>query len=189
MRDVAALSRVSLATVLHYFGSKGGLYAACVRAMDDELATLRAELLAVAKPGVTRGELVAAMVRKSWTFACVHRVAHRIILRTALDEGGLPTDRLLHLLRPSLDDAELFLAPLLGVAPSRTRLAMQTLIHLVARYAISSHDELKAVTGVSVIHDAERVIGEHLVEVALGLLVEPAARSLPCIPATSQGHP
>ena len=36
VRDVAAASEISLATVLHYYGSKEGLYQACVDAMRAE---------------------------------------------------------------------------------------------------------------------------------------------------------
>jgi AcrR family transcriptional regulator len=183
VRDVAAGAGVSLATVLHYFGSKEGLYGACVQAMDDELGALRAELLAAAAPGMTRAELLARMVRRAWAFACAHRVAHRIILRMVLDHGGLPKERLDSLLRPSLNDAESILAPLLDVSPLRARLAMQTLVQLVARYAICGDDELLVITGAVSVAAAEAMIGDHLVDLAAGLLLSPATRDAAAFPA------
>jgi AcrR family transcriptional regulator len=177
VRDVAARAKVSLATVLHYFGSKDGLHAACVQAMDDELGALRAELLAAAVPGVTRAELLARMVRRAWSFARAHRVAHRIILRTVLDHGGLPQDRVETLLRPGLDDAAHILAPLLDVTPLRARMTMQSIVQLVARYAICGDDELRLITETATVADAERVVGEHLVDLAAGLLQPPDAQS------------
>jgi len=182
VRDVAARARVSLATVLHYFGSKDGLYAACVQAMDDELAALRVELLSSSAPGVSRAELLSRMVRRAWAFACAHRVAHRIILRMVLDHGGLPQERIESLLRPGLADAEQVLAPLLGVPPLRARLAMQTLVQLVARYAICGEDELRVITGAATAADAERVVGDHLVDLAAGLLLSSETRDRPAFP-------
>jgi AcrR family transcriptional regulator len=171
VRDVAAASRVSLATVLHYFGSKDGLYAACVQAMDDELATLRAELLQAAAGATSSRDVLGRMVRRAWEFARVHRVAHQIVLRMVLDEGGMPRARLDTLVRPSLDDAEQILAPLLGVSPRRARLTMQTLVQLVARYAICSDDELALITGAADAASAVDAVGEHLVDLACGLLL------------------
>jgi AcrR family transcriptional regulator len=186
VRDVAAGAGVSLATVLHYFGSKEGLYGACVQAMDDELAALRAELLSAAAPGMTRAELLSRMVRRAWAFACAHRVAHRIILRMVLDHGGLPKDRLDTLLRPSLDDAESILAPLLDVSPLRARMSMQTLVQLVARYAICGDDELQLITGAADVVAAERIVGDHLTDLAAGLLLSPATRDAPAFPARNE---
>ena len=179
VRDVAARAHVSLATVLHYFGSKEGLYQACVQAMDDELASLRAELLGAAGPGTSPADILGRMVRRAWRFACEHRVAHRIILRMVLDHGGLPKDRLETLLRPSLDDAEQILAPLLGVSPARARLTMQTLVQLVARYAICSDDELLLITATMTKDGAERAIGEHLTDLACGLLLPRVVNDCP----------
>ncbi len=186
VRDVAAGAGVSLATVLHYFGSKEGLHRACVQAMDDELAALRAELLSVGSPGMTRAELLSRMVRRAWAFACAHRVAHRVILRMVLDHGGLPKDRLDTLLRPSLDDAEAILAPLLDVTPLRARLSMQTLVQIVARYAICGEDELLLITGARDVASAERVVGDHLVDLAAGLLLSPSSRDAPAFPASHE---
>lgn len=176
VRDIAAAARVSLATVLHYFGSKDGLYDACVQAMDDELGALRAELLGAAGPGTSPADVLGRMVRRAWAFARAHRVAHRIVLRMILDEGGMPRSRLDTLLRPSLDDAEHILAPLLGVSPLRARLTMQTLVQLVARYAICGDEELLLITGAADAEGAARIVGDHLVDLACGLLLSPAAR-------------
>jgi AcrR family transcriptional regulator len=189
VRDVAAGAGVSLATVLHYFGSKEGLHGACVQAMDDELAGLRAELLAVASPGMTRAELLARMVRRAWAFARAHRVAHRIILRTVLDHGGLPRDRLDSLLRPGLQDAESILAPLLDVTPLRARLSMQTIVQLVARYAICGDDELLVITGAATVDDANRIVGDHLVDLAAGLLLSPVTRDAPAVSPPHEVQP
>jgi AcrR family transcriptional regulator len=188
VRDVAAVSRVSLATVLHYFGSKDGLYAACVQAMDDELGTLRAGLLEAAAAGTSPRDALARMVRRAWDFARVHRVAHQIVLRMVLDEGGMPRARLDSLLRPGLEDAEQILAPLLGVSPLRARLTMQTLVQLVARYAICSDDELCVITASGDAATAARLVGDHLVDLACGLLLSPTSFAVPALAAVPAGE-
>jgi hypothetical protein len=79
-------------------------------------------------------------------------------------------------LRPGLADAEQVLAPWFGVSPQEARLAMQTLVQLVARYALCSGEELCLITGEASVDDAERAIGDHLVDLAAGLLLVPRHR-------------
>ncbi len=172
VRDIAAEARVSLATVLHYFGSKDGLYSAVVEAMDKQLGRLRDALISEARPGHTATEMVAAMAQRAWRFALDHRMAHRIILRAVLDNGGMPDERIEKFVRPSLDDAENVLAPLLGIQPLQARLGVQTFVMLAARYAICSDDELKTITAKDSVDDATAAVSDHLVAVACGLLLK-----------------
>jgi AcrR family transcriptional regulator len=173
VRDIAAEAHVSLATVLHYFGSKDGLYAAVVEAMDKQLGGLRDALIGEARPGQDGAQMLAAMARRAWSFAVEHKMAHRVILRAVLDNGGLPDERIEKFLRPSLDDAEGILAPLLGIPALKARLAVQTFVMLAARYAICSDHELCLITGNDDHDAAVAAIGDHLVDVATGLLLRP----------------
>ncbi len=175
VRDIAAGAKVSLATVLHYFGSKDGLYSAVVEAMDTELGTLRSALIAAAGPGRDAEQMLSAMVRQSWRFALEHRMAHRVILRAVLDNGGMPDERIERFVRPSLDDAEGILVPLLGVSGLQARLALQTLVMLTARFAIAGDNELCLITRAPTIAEARDLVGEHLVDVACGLLLRRSA--------------
>ncbi len=174
VRDVAARGKVSLATVLHYFGSKDGLHIAVVAAMDKELEALRRELLEVLRPGATANEALEAMVRRAWAFALAHSGAHKIILRTVLTEGGLPQERIDTLMVPALDDASSILAGVLGIDQLRARLAVQTITQLSARYAIAGEAELCAVTQATSLEEANDRIADHLVDIAKALLL-PAA--------------
>lgn len=172
VRDIAAEAHVSLATVLHYYGSKDGLYASVVEAMDKEIGGLRDALIKEARPGQNADQMLSAMVRRSWRFALEHRIAHRVILRAVLDNGGMPDERIERFVRPSLDDAEGILAPLLGVERLRARLALQTLVQLTARYAVASDAELCLITNASTVEEGHALVGEHLVDVACGLLLK-----------------
>ena len=172
IRDIAAEARVSLATVLHYFVSKDSLYGAVVETMDRKLGTLKNALMASATPGQNPTEMLSSMVRQSWCFALEHRVAHRVVLRAVLDHGGMPDERIERFVRPSLDDAEDLLVPLLGVTGLQARLALQTLIMTAARYALCGDNELCLITRAPTITAAHDAIGDHLVDVACSLLLK-----------------
>lgn len=176
VRDVAAYAKVSLATVLHYFGSKEGLHTAVVAAMDDQLAALRAQLAKALRPGATAEDLIETMVRDAWRFACAHRVAHRIVLRTVLHEGGLPQTRIDSILRPALDDAAGILGSVMGMERRAARLLVQSIVQLSARYAVASEAELCTITETETLSEAEGAVADHLVVLVRALL---AAADIP----------
>jgi AcrR family transcriptional regulator len=189
VRDIARHARVSLATVLHYFESKDGLHAAVVAAMDAELITLRDALFQAVTPGLALDETVDMLVRRAWEFACAHHVAHRIILRTVLDDGGLPAERIESILRPSLDDASAVLAVGFHVDPIQARLMVQSIVQLSARYAIASTDELCAVTAASDLVTARARVGDHLARLMRGLLWAAQTRRPPAASDTEPRVP
>jgi AcrR family transcriptional regulator len=170
VRDIATHARVSLATVLHYFESKDGLHAAVVAAMDAELTMLREALIQAVSPGLALEDTLDALVRRAWEFACAHHVAHRIVLRTVLDGGGLPAERIESVLRPSLDEVSAVLSVGFGVDPVQARLMVQSIVQLSARYAIASEHELCAVTAAADLVSARGRIGDHLARLMRGLL-------------------
>jgi AcrR family transcriptional regulator len=178
---VAAAAAVSLATVLHYFGSKDGLHDAVVAAMDRELLALRNELFRELVPGGDAAEIVGVMVRRAWQFARVHHVAHRIVLRTVLAEGGMPLDRIEAQMLPALNDASAVLSAVLGTDPLRARLLVQSIVQLSARYAIASDVELCAVTATDDPAVASARIADHLVDVAVSLIEAPPRHPLPTL--------
>lgn len=171
IRDVAAGAGVSLATVLHYYGSKDGLYEACIEAMYAELEDLRAALVATARPGVSPAALVEDTVRAAVGFVRAHRSAHRILLRTVIDEGGMRADRRERFLKPFLDDASALLAPVLGLDPVHVRLTAQSIVHLTVRYMLHSPEELRLLTGARTDAAAEAAVEEHIVDVARAMLL------------------
>lgn len=171
IRDVAAGARVSLATVLHYYGSKDGLYEACIDAMYAELEDLRAALFGAVRPGVSLDALVSDTVRAAVRFVRAHRTAHRILLRSVVDEGGMRADRREKYLRPFLDDVAATLAPLLELDPAHVRLTAQSIVHLTVRYMLHSPEELRLLTGATSDDAAEAAVEEHIVDVARAMLL------------------
>jgi AcrR family transcriptional regulator len=172
VRDVAAASEISLATVLHYYGSKEGLYQACVDAMRAELRELRQSLVDAIQPGQSRDELITAMVLSAWSFCCAHRPAHLLVLRSVLDRG-FPQDEIDNWLKPAVDDVENLLAPAMGMAVEEAGLAFQSMVHLLVRYALNGPAELMVVTRTNSKAEAEKRIGEHLAQLGRVLFVRP----------------
>ncbi len=171
IREVGKAAGVTLATVHHYFGTKEQLYAACVSAMHQELETLRAELEPlVLAPGDRRSQL-SAVVQASFAFARRHAAAIRFMLRTVVDTGAMDPLRLKEVHLPFLANSAAVFEAVLGVKADDARLLVQSLMHLVVRYAITAPEELVAIAGVSkgpnAVARAERRISEHLATLAL----------------------
>lgn len=171
MRDIARAAQVSLATVHHYFGGKDELYRASVEAMYEELSTLREELTVRVASTSSLEEIVEQAVRATFRFARDHRAAVRLSMRAVIDTGELPEERRTGMLLPFLDEGAPLLAGLSGQPAERIRLVLLSMNHLIARYSLTSTRELAVITR-SPETEAERAIEEHLVEIALRLLVD-----------------
>lgn len=178
MRDIARAAQVSLATVHHYFGSKDELYRASVEAMYEELSALRGELTLQVASATSVIEIVEQAVRATFRFAREHRAAVQLSMRAVIDTGELPEERRSGLLLPFLDEAAPLLAGLTRKPVEHVRLVLLSMNHLIARYALTSARELSAITRASDAEKAERAIEDHLVDIALRLLVD-APASLP----------
>ena len=179
IRDIAKESRVSLATVLHYYGSKDGLYEACIEAMYRELDALKATLVATLAPGSGNApieQLIEQAVRASNRFAKQHRAAHRLVLRANIDEGGMRADRREKYLGQVTDDVAGVLAMLLGIDRARARIVHSSVAHLIVRYSLQPGPELKLITGKRTEKEAEAAIEDHIVELARALLLDGSAR-------------
>ena len=184
IRDIAKGAGVSLAMVHHYFGSKQGLYEACIGAMLKELGGLRAEL----ESDLARGELppaaiLAEGVRTGFRYARKHRTAVRLLQRSLVDTGELDTKVREENLLPFLDKISEVLANLTGQPAPMMRLPIQSTLFLIVRFAITSEREIEALAGEAGKLAKPRkdmgapltVVEDHLVEAALRLLgLQPA---------------
>ena len=174
VRDVAGHAKVSLAMVHHYFGSKDDLYDACIDTVYAELGTMRAalekELARVESPE----ELVRRAVVTAYRFARAHRVAVRLLVRMSVGAGKLPA-RGRSLLVSFLDVASRGLAAMSGRRPAELRLPLQSIVFLVARYAVQGEEELALVASTSE-RAAHAKVERHLVDVACRLVLDQPAR-------------
>lgn len=169
IRQVAAAAEVSLAMVHHYFGSKRGLYEACIDQMYRELTDLRAELARVLEAGGDLAAIVERAVRVGFRFGRSHQVAVRLLFREISTLGQLDESRQEANQRPFLADASAALAVLCERPASELRLPLQSATMLVARYSISSERELALFTDNA--GDPLAAVEEHLVAAVRGLIL------------------
>ena len=172
VRSVASEAQVNVATIHLYFQSKEGLYERCVDRMYAELATLREEL--VPKIGEAQGDpgrLVEHAVVVGYRFARSNQASLRLLMRTIINRGELDVDRRERDQMPHLERATELLALAMGQPEAPYRLAIQSVVHLVVRYALSTRRELVAIAGLPIdTPDPHPHIERHLTHVALQLL-------------------
>ena len=145
-RDIAAAAEVSIGTVHHYFGGKDALHRACIDAMYDDLSSLQ-DTLWPAVQEASAQETVQVAVHASFAFARSHRQSLVLLMREVVRRGELDEARRTNQHRPFLDRASALLSARTGTAPERCRLALQSTVHLVVRYALSSDRDLLMFAG------------------------------------------
>jgi len=179
VRDIAKGASVSLAMVHHYFGSKQGLYEACIDAMLRELGGLRAELVSnLASGDVAPAAVLGDAVRTGYRFARAHQKAVRLLQRSLVDTGELDARVREHSVVPFLDTSSEVLGGIVGRPAASLRLPVQSAMFLVVRYAITSEREIAALVGAAAIGVTPRAdasaaivaVESHLVEAVFSLL-------------------
>lgn len=182
IRDIARGAGVSLATVHHHFGSKDGLYESCIDAMYDEIVPLRTEIEAQLAAGGSAEEILDRGMRTCYRFARAHRAAIRLLLRTVIDTGELDTRRRERNHLPFLREGAEMLALLLPGSSVERRLMLQSVMHLVVRYAVTQEHELAMIVGndpVTGTKATQRAVEDHLVVVTRHILGLPPISSPP----------
>ena len=179
-RDVAAAAGVSLAMVHHYFGSKEGLYRACLESTQDELGGLGGELkTALVESGAAPVAILERAIRIGFQFARAHRSAVRLMQRDLVDAGEIDPRIREERLLPFLGQMSDALALVTGRPVSSLRLAIQSTIFLVVRYAISHDSDLARLADVPPVPAGSASaaalvrIEDHLVEAGLAMLGVP----------------
>jgi len=176
VRSIAVAAGVSPGTVNLYFGSKQGLYAACLEAMYNDIWSIRP---AIERALIDRGspaELADSTVRTAFRLLRQHQRAVRLFMRGVAATGEVDEFHRATRQRPLLDGLTDMLSSLLDQPALETRLGVQTLMAAMARYALSSDTELKLFAGLNDDDDAElalHIIEDHLVLAACRLLQVP----------------
>ncbi len=169
IRSISSAAGVSLAMVHHYFGSKDGLYQACIESMYAELAPMRASLFAELQKGGHLAELLERAVRTGFRFAREHQVPARLLFRQLTSRGELdPTYRENQQI-PFLDATAAALSAVTGKPTKSLRLPIQSAVVLIARYGISSDTELEMFSGAC--PDPTAAVEDHLVTAVSALLI------------------
>jgi AcrR family transcriptional regulator len=156
-RQLAAAAGVNIATLAYHFGDKQGLYEA---AIDHVFGTLLDAPLPDLE-GLPRSERLRAFMGAIFSTACEQRDGIRLLLRHVISEGGLPTavnkrwrHRMLSRVQEVLDT--------LGIGDADP-LALLSLNHLIARYAVSDPADIAPF---SLGRDPHEAVVDHLTAVA-----------------------
>jgi AcrR family transcriptional regulator len=169
IRSISSEAGVSVAMVHHYFGSKDGLLDAVVEEMYTELSALQERLMPALLAGGSLEVVLSAAVREGFRFACEHRLAVRLLNRQVMAAGSLSADRRMRFQAPFLDLISAALAQT-GRSPTDIRLSVQSVVMLLARYAVSAPEELAFF-----VHDPAAdplaAVEDHLVAVAVSLML------------------
>jgi AcrR family transcriptional regulator len=171
IRRIAAASGVSLATVHHYFGSKEQLYEACIHSMYLELDDLRGDLSRAFEQTKSQWSMVEESVRIAFRFAWDHRGALRLLMRTIIDAGQMDPVHRAQVHLPFLDQVSQVLGRAFSRRRSEMRLAVQSVMHLVVRYALTDPGELALIAGTADREKALALVEDHLAHVALALIM------------------
>ena len=171
VRGIARHAEVSPAMVHHHFGSKEGLYEACIDVLYEGLLELQTSLSTQLDPNAAPREVASRLVRSFYRFARKRQAILRLQMRGVVDRGELdPSRRESHQL-PLLSSGARLLGSMVDRPEHELRLALQSLTHLIIRYALSTHEELARLANLShpELDPGER-IEEHLIHCACALL-------------------
>lgn len=166
IREIAAAGNVTGATVMHYFGNKDGLYAACIDTLDGGLEGMREEVMAAISGATNLDEAIEAGIRSVFQLARRNQTAIKLLLRHVADTGEIGLARRENRLLPFLDLGAAVFAERTGRPPAELRLTLQSLVFLVGRWAVASAREVSAVSGVRGAAAAFAAVEDHLVDVA-----------------------
>ena len=142
VRQIAAAAGVSLGMIRHYYGSKEGLYRACI----DSAYAIYGRLPVVIHQGLASGgepiEVLCESVREGFRFALRQRAACRLVLWTLMEHDSWRSANTENEMVPFILDTARLMAPMLSRDVSAMAVGLRTLVFLVTRYATADHDEI-----------------------------------------------
>ena len=173
IREVARRAEVSMSTVLHHFGSKQGLFDACVNAMLDGLATHQDAMLGVATAASEPRAASDQVVRECFRFARRHQRLLRVITCESVTTGHLPEGGRERVIAPALDRAAGFVSHVAGRSTVDARIAVMSICHIITRFVLTDVDELRTSLALDPAKDEDAtydVIEDHVARNAAVLL-------------------
>jgi len=176
LRRIADDAGISLGLIRHHFGNKDSLYDACIESSYLLMAQLTPELEERFNTNDAIEDVIAHLMRIAYRAVLAHRdtiqlLTEDLIRPTPNRSQGGPT-ALIRFIE--------LVCQRFGEATSRPaesfRLPIRTLIMLICRYALVNPNEIAMLHGIAdtttemttTVHD---IVEQHLVEVALALLV------------------
>jgi AcrR family transcriptional regulator len=164
-RGIAAQAGVNVSTLAWHFGDKEALYAAVI---DRVYARLLAVDLHLETLPAGAAERLRELVARLYGLACAHRSEVRMLLRHVLDTHRLP-ERVRERWLPQVLARVAEALAVLDLPPGDHRLALLSINHLLARYAVTDPEDLAGFTMGA--QGPQAGIAAHLGEVAERLLM------------------
>jgi TetR/AcrR family transcriptional regulator len=161
-RVLANAAGVNIATLAYHFGNKQGLYDAVL----DQVYVNIIDKLQIAAEGETPAERVRSLIFRLYAVTREQRDGIRVLLRHVMTEGNLPAQVVTKWSTKTLQKVTEVLNLLDLPQDTDHRLALLSLNHLLARYAVTDPKDLTAfVDG-----DPDHAVPEHLSQLAVKLL-------------------
>lgn len=171
VRQIASRAGVSIGLIRHYFGSKEGLYQACVDETFRIFGHLTTEVAGDIAKGAPMEDILEQGIRKGFLFVRSHRDAHQLTLQEELRPDSRRQQPVDQIFMPFNRFAQKVLAPRLRKTPREVSLIVRSMILLVSHYAVLDMEELARIIGVEAesLEERERqtvaAIEQHLVDV------------------------
>ena len=164
IRTIATDAGVNSALISHYFGSKVGLYEACLSEVYEALAQWESALLDQTPTTTNLEQWVTHVVRMGLSFVRAHASSLRMVTREVLGHGDFGESRRENVLVPFLEKGSHLIASLNGATIDEIRFGLQSMVFLLVRYGLSSEEDVRAIFGSS--DGAEAALESHLVNIA-----------------------
>lgn len=155
VRTIARSAGVNIATLAYHFEDKKGLY-------GEVVARYYRRILETSRPPPAEGDWVAALIGALWRSIRGQRDGLRVLMRHTLDAGALDMEDSRAALAPFAEEV----AARTGMPRTRADLLVTSFGYLISRYAANSDEELCRLAGVDDVERAERIVLEHLVDLA-----------------------
>jgi AcrR family transcriptional regulator len=174
VRQIASGASVSLGMIRHYFGSKEGLYRACIESVLAIFGELGSQIARGVAAGDKPAEVVSQMVRTGFAWACEHRSVCKLMLWDLMRRDRWRSKMGDSSMLPFVLATGRAVAGPLGRPAAEMALVTRTLIFLIVRYATADHDEVAYLlsdgTKDATADDTTvNALEEHLVDVAVRL--------------------
>ena len=164
---IAEKAGVTKKTLYYHFASKEELLEACLDRLYAELAGQRDRFVSAALEARSLADLIPRLISEMFYFGRQHHRLLRLRMMTLLSAGKLSTSRLELFHEPMLEMTAQALAASSALDIDAARLTMQSFVFLVARYAVMSDEELRALCPYAA--DTSRAcadVVDHLVDLA-----------------------
>ncbi len=173
VRGIAQNAGVSVAMIHHYFGSKDELYVACIDNLYRDLLAMWNRIESAYFNNMPIEATLDRVIRLGFRFAREHQTPSRMLLRQIIEGGETETKRREIIQRPFLTYTSERLGKVMGRPPEELRMAIQSIVMLISRYALGHDEELQVVAGPPRDENDKTALErteDHLVEVARAIL-------------------